>query len=68
LLLLQAFVYEGICTAPRQIAEKPICGIFICQKKNSLNLRKILFAEIFICGNIYLPIFVISLLLLSKAE
>jgi hypothetical protein len=40
--------------APRQIAEKPICGIFIC-RKNRLNFAEILFAEIFICRNFHLP-------------
>jgi hypothetical protein len=34
--------------APRQIAEKPICGIFICRKKFPK------FADNFICRNIYL--------------
>jgi ubiquitin-protein ligase len=40
--------------APRQIAEKPICGIFL-PKNFPLNLPKILFAEAVFCRNIYLP-------------
>jgi hypothetical protein len=34
--------------APRQIAEKPICGIFL-PKNIDLILTKILFAELLIC-------------------